>query len=162
MVDLLTFKQLEKYQSLINSSLFRYIEKYYAGTQGFDRYPFQYAVLDEIKKHDKFIARLSVGMRKGAYIAFDLVYRIRRNYTIEVVTETYSSGNLNKEYYARLAHEILPVITDWLENISLRDSKRRCTTRAALLKEEIAAAAWAPKRVERWIAAGGPDILDAL
>jgi hypothetical protein len=37
-------------------------------------------------------------------------------------------------------------------------AKQRC----AAVKEELVAAAWTPARVERWLAVGGPELLDAL
>ena len=40
--------------------------------------------------------------------------------------------------------------------------KKRAQERCAIIKEELVAAAWAPKRVEKWLEVGGFELLEAL
>ena len=41
-------------------------------------------------------------------------------------------------------------------------NRRRIQGRCLAVKEELVAAAWHPRRMERWIEIGGPELLDAL
>lgn len=41
-------------------------------------------------------------------------------------------------------------------------AKRRAKERCAIIKEELVAAAWAPKRVEKWLEVGGFELLESL
>ena len=41
-------------------------------------------------------------------------------------------------------------------------AKRRAQERSTAIQEELVAAAWAPKRVEKWLEAGGFELLEAL
>jgi hypothetical protein len=43
-----------------------------------------------------------------------------------------------------------------------KEERERAEARCEALKEELVAAAWAPARVERWLAAGGFEILEAM
>lgn len=51
-------------------------------------------------------------------------------------------------------------IKDWIHGVRAAKFRREAKARMAPIKEELMAAAWAPHRVERLIAAGGLEALD--
>ena len=159
-MELLTFPQLKEDLSLLQTKLWTYIDGRYAFKHGYERYPFRGVLMDEVTDHDEHIARVKVYVQFwGETIEF--VYMIGRRYTIQVIGAQTDPFTLRGPPI-NLSWDIRMPIIDWLDQLNTNGSKRRCHERTALLKEEIAAAAWAPKRVEGWLATGGPDVLDTL
>ena len=160
-MELLTFPQLKQDLGLLQTKLWTYIDGRYAFKHGYERYPFRGVLMEEVTGHDEHIARVKVFIKYwGETIEF--VYMIGRRYTILVTPCVNVDPFSFKGPPNHLSWDIRMPIIDWMEQINTNGSKRRCHERTALLKEEIAAAAWAPKRVERWLSVGGPDVLDAL
>lgn len=52
-----------------------------------------------------------------------------------------------------------PIIQEWIGDIT-HTSKQRAQTQTRAIKEDLMAAAWAPKRVAAWVNAGRYDMLD--
>jgi hypothetical protein len=59
-----------------------------------------------------------------------------------------------------LTPPIHQAVLDWFYAIKAQKIRRVAKARMAVLKEELMAAAWHPKRVERLLAAGGFEAID--
>ena len=53
-------------------------------------------------------------------------------------------------------------VKEWIGLVRAKKYLREAERRIAPIKEELMAAAWSPKRIERLLEAGGPEALDAL
>lgn len=159
-MELLTFSQLKEDLDLLKTKLWHYIDGRYAFKPGYRRYPFRGVLMEEITGQEEYIARIQVFVEYRSE-TLEFIYLIGRRYTIQVMGP-HVDPFAPRGTTMNLSWDIRMPIIDWMEQINTNASKRRCHQRVALLKEEIAAAAWAPARVERWVTAGGPDILDSL
>lgn len=160
-MELLTFQQLKADLSRLQERMWRYIDGRYAFKHGYERYPFRGVLLEEITGHDEYIARVKVYIQYWGNTK-EFIYVIGRRHTIWVRGCTDTDPFSLRGAPTHLSWDIRMPIIDWMEENNTNGTKRRVQERTTLLKEEIVAAAWAPARVERLIAAGGIDALDAV
>lgn len=160
-MELLTFQQLKADIGRLQERMWRYIDGRYAFKHGYERYPFSGVLLEEITDHSDYIARVKVYVKYWGKTK-EFIYVIGKNYTL------WPRGCSDTDPFStpggadHLSWEIRMPIIAWMDENNTNGTKCRVQERAALLKEEIAAAAWTPARVERLIAAGGIGCLDAL
>jgi hypothetical protein len=66
-----------------------------------------------------------------------------------------------QRWYMRTPHWLKQVIQTWFSRMRHLKVCEKAKARMAPMKEELMAAAWSPKRVERFLTLGGYDMLDS-
>jgi len=160
-MELLTFQQLKADTGRLQERLWKYADAYYAFKHGYERYPFRGMLLEEVVDDPDYIARIKVYVKYwGKTKEFIYLIWSRQTLSVRGCTDTDPFSFPGGADY--ISWRLREPIVAWMDENNPNGTKRRVQERAALLKEEIAAAAWAPQRVERLIAAGGIGCLDAL